>query len=93
MPDASGSQTPPPPQEKKLPVAAAVFALIGLLAGAGVWMLASELAIGWRLLLAVVVAGPFVLLGDLLRDKTKAPPGVKPLPPDEEDWGVPRRKP
>jgi len=84
---------PPPPQEKKFPIAAAVFALIGLAAAAGVWMLASELAIGWRVLLAMVIAGPFVLLGDLLRDRTKAPPGVKPLPPDDDDWGAPRRKP
>jgi hypothetical protein len=92
MSDAPAPQTPPQP-EKKFPIAAAVLALVGLAAAVGVWMLATELAIGWRLLLALVIAGPFVLLGDLLRDKTKAPPGVKPLPPDDDDWGVPRRKP
>lgn len=91
MSGASAPQTPPP--RSGFPIAAALFAFIGLAAAAGVWMLASELAIGWRLLLSLVIAGPFVLLGDLLRDKTRAPPGVKPLPPDDDDWGTPRRKP
>lgn len=89
MPETSG---PPPAPPRKFPLAAAIFALLGLGAAIGVWLLAAGLAVGWRLLLALVIAGPFVLIGDLLRDKTKAPPGVKPLPPDDDDWGAPRRK-
>lgn len=91
MPDAPAPRPPPPPP-RKFPLTAAIFAVAGFGAAVGVWILAAELAIGWRLLLALVIAGPFVLLGDLLRDKTTAPPGVKPLPPEDDDWGAPRRR-
>lgn len=87
MPHAPPPRSPP---SRSFPLGAAILALVGFGAAAGVWMLAAELAIGWRLLLALVIAGPFMLLGDLLRDKTAAPPGARPLPPDEER-SAPRR--
>ena len=46
--------------------------------------LTDELGFPWRLLLAIVIAGPFIVSGDLLRDKSEAPPTVKPLLRAEE---------
>jgi hypothetical protein len=63
-----------------------IFALLGVAAFFGVWTLTSALESWWRVVIALLVAGPFLIIPDLLRDKSKPPPGFVPRKwEDEED--------
>ncbi len=72
------SHIPPPPSERVLAIMRFVFAMLGLGALVGVWSITDQLGTPWRIALAVLVAAPFLLIPDLLRDKSKPPPGFKP---------------
>lgn len=69
---------PPPPSEHSLAVLRLVFALLGLSAFVGLWFITGALSLLWRIGLGLLVAAPFLLIPDLLRDKSVAPPGFKP---------------
>jgi len=69
---------PPRPDPREGAIARLVVALCALAVAAGVFYLAAGLALGWRILLAILVAAPLLLLVDLLRRSSVPPPGVKP---------------
>jgi hypothetical protein len=71
-------RTPPRPDPRRGAIARLVLGLGAFAVAGGVFYLASELAFGWRMLLAILVAAPLLLLVDLLRDRGGPPPGVKP---------------
>lgn len=77
-PTGASRSAPPPPSERSLAWLRLIFLLLALGALAGVWAITGALSLPWRIGLAVLVAAPFLLLPDLLRDKTAAPPGFKP---------------
>lgn len=79
------SYVPPPPSKRGLLIMRVVFAALGLAALIGVWSITAALATPWRLALSVLVAAPFLLIPDLLRDKSKPPPGFKPRKWEDED--------
>ena len=84
--DEGPAYIPPPPTERSLLMMRFVFAMLALAVLCGVWFITAQLATGWRIAIAVLVAAPFLILPDLLRDKSKAPPGFKPRKwEDEED--------
>jgi hypothetical protein len=62
-----------------------IFGLLGLGTFAGVWSITDTLTWPWRAALAVLVAAPFLVLPDLLRDKSKSPAGFKPRQWEDED--------
>ena len=70
--------SPPRPDPRRGAIARLVVGLCALAVAGGVFYLASELALGWRLLIAILVAAPLLLLVDLLRDRGGPSPGVKP---------------
>ncbi|MFO7190305.1 MAG: hypothetical protein DIU74_011515 [Pseudomonadota bacterium] len=76
---------PPPPSERSLMIMRVVFALLGAAAFGGVWVITGTLAAPWRIGLCLLVSAPFLLIPDLLRDKSKAPPGFKPRKWEDED--------
>ncbi len=76
---------PPPPSAKSKATLRFVCAALGLAVFAGVWFLTASLATGWRILFAVLVSAPLVLVPDLLRDSSKPPPGFKPRKWDDEE--------
>lgn len=76
---------PPPPSAKRLAIMRFVFALLGLMAFYGVWLITDGLQTGWRFAIAVLVAAPFLVIPDLLRDKSGPPPGFKPRKWEDED--------
>ncbi len=78
-------QIPPPPSEKSKATLRFICAALGLAVFAGVWLLTANLPTGWRLLFAVLVSAPLVLVPDLLRDSSKPPPGFKPRKWQDED--------
>lgn len=86
-PENQPRPAPPPPSPQRLLWMRLVFALLGLGAFVGVWALtsASGLAAGWRIGIALLVAGPFLLIPDLLRDKSAPPPGFVPRKWEDED--------
>ena len=79
------SHVPPPPSERLLAIMRFVFAMLGLGAFVGVWSITGQLGTPWRIALAVLVAAPFLLIPDLLRDKSKPPPGFKPRKWEEDE--------
>lgn len=83
QPDSA--RIPPAPSERSLMIMRVVFAAIGLAALIGVWSITSALATPWRLVLSLLVAAPFLLIPDLLRDKSKPPPGFKPRKWEDDD--------
>ena len=76
---------PPPPSAKRLAIMRFVFAALGLAAFYSVWLVTASLQTGWRLAISILVAAPFLVIPDLLRDKSKPPPGFKPRKWDDED--------
>lgn len=76
---------PPPPNERSMLIMRFVFAMLALAAFSGLWLITGALATGWRIAIGVLVSAPFLILPDLLRDKTKAPPGFKPRKWDDEE--------
>src|SRR5690606_40467608 len=79
------SYMPPPPSERAQLIMRVVFAVLGLAVLLGVWFITRDLATLWRIALSVLVAAPFLLIPDLLRDKSKPPPGFKPRKWEDED--------
>ena len=53
-----------------------------------------ELSLGWVLLVIFcLIVGPLMAIKAVSSFRTKPPPGVRPLPPeDEDDWGKPPSK-
>lgn len=77
---------PPPPSEAWRKRVRVIFAALALAAFAGMWVVTDGLALGWRIVLCALIAAPFLAPMDLLRDKSKAPPGFRPRKwEDEED--------
>lgn len=76
---------PPPPSERSTAVLRLIFGILGLVTFAGVWSITDTLGWPWRIALAVLVAAPFLVLPDLLRDKSKAPAGFRPRKWEDED--------
>lgn len=70
-------RTPPRPDPRQGAIARLILGCCALAVAGGVFYVASGLALGWRILLAILVAAPFLLLVDLLRDRGGPPPGVK----------------
>jgi hypothetical protein len=62
-----------------------VFGLLGIAAFIGVWSLTAGLPTVWRVVIAVLVASPFLVIPNLLRDKSRPPPGFKPRKWEDED--------
>lgn len=54
-----------------------------------------ELSLGWVLLVILcLIVGPLMAVKAVSSFRTKLPPGVRPLPPEnEDDWGKPPGKP
>jgi hypothetical protein len=69
-----------PPQRpgRETAVARLIVGVFALALAAGAFAITSGLAIGWRVLLAILVAAPLLLLVDLLRRTGGPPPGFKP---------------
>ncbi len=76
--DAAQRYVPPPPSERSLAWVRLVFVVLALAALAGVWVITGALSLPWRIALAVLVAAPFLLMPDLLRDRSGPPPDFKP---------------
>ena len=76
---------PPPPSQRSTAIMRLVFGVLGLAAFAGVWSITGALGWPWRIGLAVLIAAPFLVLPDLLRDKSTAPPGFRPRKWEDED--------
>ncbi|HKO88094.1 MAG TPA: hypothetical protein VJU83_06190 [Burkholderiales bacterium] len=76
---------PPPPSAKRLAIMRFVFAALGLTAFYSVWLITDTLQTGWRFAISVLVAAPFLVIPDLLRDKSAPPPGFKPRKWEDED--------
>lgn len=70
--------SPDTPADRLRGKLATLVTAIGVAFFAGVIWLADPLPMLWRLLLAALVAGPFLLLPNLLRDRSGPPPGFKP---------------
>jgi hypothetical protein len=62
-----------------------IVGVCALALAAGAFAITSGLAIGWRLLLSILVAAPLLLLLDLLR-RTSGPPAAS-RPRDSGDEG------
>jgi hypothetical protein len=76
--DALTETKPPPPPGRETAVARLIVGVCALALAAGTFAITSALAIGWRVLLAILVAAPLLLLVDLLRRTGGPPPGFKP---------------
>jgi peptidoglycan/LPS O-acetylase OafA/YrhL len=76
-----------PPQGRETAVARVIVGVLALALAAGAFAITSELALGWRVLLAVLVAAPLLLLVDLLRSTSGPPPGFKPRKRNDEETG------
>jgi hypothetical protein len=83
--DPQARYVPPPPSERSVAWVRLVFIILALGALAGVWAITGALSLPWRIALAVLVAAPFLLMPDLLRDRTAAPPGFKPRKWEDDD--------
>jgi len=68
----------PPPPGRETAVARLIVGVCAAALAAGAFAITSALAIGWRVLLAILVAAPLLLLLDLLRRTSGPPPGFKP---------------
>ncbi len=82
--DALTETKPPPPPGRETAVARLIVGVCALALGAGAFAITSGLAVGWRVLLAILVAAPLLLLVDLLRRTSGPPPGFKPRRWDDE---------
>jgi hypothetical protein len=82
--DALTEAKPPRPQGRETEVARVIVGVLALALAAGVFALTSALALGWRVLLAVLVAAPLLLLVDLLRSTRGPPPGFRPRKRDDK---------
>lgn len=78
---------PPEPHRREAAVPRLIVGLFALALAVGVFAVTSALALGWRILLAVLVAAPLLLLVDLLRDRSGPPPGFRPRRWEDEDEG------
>jgi hypothetical protein len=67
----------PRPVPRRGAIARLVVGVCALAVAGGVFYLAAGLALGWRILIAIVVAAPLLLLVDLLRERGSPPPGAK----------------
>jgi hypothetical protein len=74
----------PPPRGRETAVARLIVGLFAVALAAGAFAITSGLAVGWRVLLAILVAAPVLLLVDLLRSASGPPPGFKPRRWDDE---------
>ena len=74
----------PPPRGRETAVARLLVGVFALGLAAGAFAITSGLALGWRVLLAILVAAPLLLLVDLLRSASGPPPGFKPRRWDDE---------
>jgi hypothetical protein len=74
----------PPPAGRETAVARLIVGVFAAALAAGTFAITSALAIGWRVLLAILVAAPLLLLVDLLRRTSGPPPGFKPRRWDDE---------
>ena len=81
---------PPEPHRREAAVPRLIVGLFALALAAGVFAITSVLAIGWRILLATLVAAPLLLLVDLLRDRSGPPPGFKPRKREDDERDGPR---
>ena len=86
-PDPQSEQRviPVAPSEKRLAWMRLVCALLGLAAFCGVWALTGSLGTWWRIGIGLLVAGPFLVIPDLVRDKSAPPPGFVPRKWEDED--------
>ncbi len=75
---------PPQPPGRETAVARLIVGVFALALAAGAFAITPALAIGWRVLLAILVAAPLLLLVDLLRRTSGPPPGLKPRRRDDD---------
>lgn len=87
MSDPVPQSSPPrePSADPLLGKLATLVTAVGMAFFAGVFWLADALPMLWRFLLAALVAGPFLLLPTLLRDRSGPPPGFKARKWEDED--------
>ncbi len=83
------------PDRRQGAVARLIVALFALAIGAGTFYMTSELMLGWRIALAVIVAAPLLLLVDLLRAADALPRSRrrKEASPDQDPPPRPRSPP
>lgn len=82
--DALAETKPPQPPGRETAIARLIVGVVAAGLAAGTFAITSALAIGWRVLLAILVAAPLLLLVDLLRRTSGPPPGFRPRKWDDE---------